>query len=311
MHILLMYSTHKPSEEHLQRLTAIEPSIRVSVAESEETAIAAAKDADVIFGHRYLIQSLPYTQNLRWVQSTASGVDRLPCVELAQRQVMLTRMTLQSFVIARHAVTLAWAMVRCLPQALEYQKAGIWNQTFDWLPLPRQAIVFGTGNIGRAIAKLLKADGIKVTGVKRTVNGETLAEFDDLCDRQSWFSLLPDMDWCFLALPHTEETRDLFNETAMRALPSHAIIVNVGRGETLVSADLCRVLSAGHLGGAALDVLYPKPTSSADPFWQTPGLIVTPHVAAHHYERSAMMEQFCEQQLVRFINNQPLLDRVT
>ena len=78
MHILLMYSTHSPSQEHISRLQGIDPSIQVSVADSVENAIKHGRTADIIFGHRYLAQCLPYGAKIRWVQSTAGGVDRLP-----------------------------------------------------------------------------------------------------------------------------------------------------------------------------------------------------------------------------------------
>lgn len=304
MHILLMYSTHKPSAEHIDRLAAI--STQVTVAKSESMAIQEASSADVIFGHRYLQQCLPHAERLQWVQSTAGGVDQLPWLELTRKNVLLTRMTLSSPVIARHAVTLAWVVARRLDVACQRHFVGQWDASFDWLPFPRKAVVFGTGSIGQAIAALLSLDSIEVIGVKRTVNGEFVPGFTHLCDSTSWLDVFPQVDWCFLALPHTAETKDLINDAALRVLPKHAILVNVGRGETLMTADLCRVLVEGHLGGAALDVVYPKPSGVEDPIWKTPRLLITPHVAAHEHGREIAIERFCEEQLVRFIAGQPL-----
>lgn len=302
MHILLMYSTHKPSAEHVDRLAAI--STQVTVAKSESMAIQEAGNADVILGHRYLRQCLPYAERLRWVQSTAGGVDQLPWLELAHKNVLLTRMTLSSPVIARHAVTLAWAVARQLNVACQRHAAGQWDASFDWLPFPRKAVVFGTGSIGQAIAALLSLDNIEVIGVKRTVAGESIPGFTHLCGSTSWLDVLPQVDWCFLTLPHTAETKDLIDEAALRMLPNHAVLVNVGRGETLVTTDLCRVLVEGHLGGAALDVVYPKPSGVEDPIWQTPRLLITPHVAAHEHNRETAIELFCEEQLARFTAGQ-------
>ena len=285
MHILLMYSTHVPTKAHVDRLISAHPSIKVTVAKDEVSAIDAVHDSEVIFGHRYLKQCLPYAKKLSWIQSTASGIDRLPCAEIAQKKVLLTNMTIASPVIARHAMALAWAMTRHLPEAWRQQSTGIWNNEFKWLPHPSRAVVFGTGSIGQAIALLLNLDSISVTGVKKTVDKESILGFEDLCDRNSWIGVLPQMDWCFLALPNNRETHQLFDETALRALPKHAVLVNVGRGETLVTDDLCRVLKEGHLGGAALDVVHPEPNGPEDLIWQTPRLLITPHVAAHHLER--------------------------
>lgn len=305
-----MYSTHQPSQEHLERLGRIHPSLKITVAETEEVARENVDKAEVIFGHRYLKQCLPQAKNLRWVQTTAGGVDRLPCLELAERKILLTRMTLTAPVIARHGVTLAWAMVRCLPDCWHRQSQGIWEPSFQWLPFPHRAIVLGTGSIGRAIAKILQSDGIETIGVKRSLNGDSRPEFDRLYDRIAWRQVLPEVDWCFLALPHTPETQGMVDETVLRTLPRHGIVVNVGRGETLVTQDLCRILQEGYLGGAALDVVHPKPTGPEDPIWKTPRLSITPYVAAHYAERNSETEQFCEGQLIRYVHNQELLNLV-
>lgn len=310
MHILVMYSTHEPTPHHIERLAAFSPSIEVTVARNEQMAIENAKDANIILGHRYLRQCLPYTQQLRWVQTTAGGVNQLPCLELAHQNVCLTRSTLSSPMIARHAVTLAWALTRCLPQCWQQQSLGIWSQPLSWLPMPRRAIIFGTGSIGRCLAQILSQDGIEVTGVKRQVGDETIPGFSHLFDTMTGLDALPEMDWCFLALPYTRETENLFNELVMCRLPSHAVIVNVGRGETLVTSDLCRILCDGHLGGAALDVIAPKPEAKEDPVWRVPRLLITPYVASHCQERSGEIERFCEEQLGRFLTGQPLVNMV-
>lgn len=311
MHIVLMYSTHVPSAEHVARLEALHPGTRVTVAGDEENARRAAETANVIFGHRYLRQCLPYAARLQWVQATSGGIDRLPTDALARAGVRLTYMTLFSSVIARHAVALAWAVTRRLPEAWSRQRAGLWDPSLDWLPFPRTAVVFGTGSIGQELALLLGRDGMTVHGVKRTLKpGATVAGFDRLYAASDWREAVSGVDWCFLALPHTPETRGMFDERLLRTLPRHAVLVNVGRGETVVTPDLVRVLNDGHLGGAALDVVYPKPTGPEDPVWATPRLILTPHVAAHHVERSARMEAFCERQFGRFLAGDALVDEV-
>lgn len=310
MHVLLMYSTHEPSPEHVARLEGLGDAIRVTVAESEETARAAARDAEVIFGHRYLRQSLPQARRLRWVQSTAGGTDRLPRRELARKQVVLTRMTATAPTVARHAVTLAWAIARRLPNAMDRQTDGRWEDGFDWPPRPEEALVLGTGHVGGAIAERLCADQIRCYGARRTPSSGSTDPFDRIYDRASWPEVLPRIDWLFLALPHTPETRNLVGEEVLRALPARAIVVNVGRGETLVTEDLCGALASGHLSGAALDVVHPRPTGPEDPIWETPRLLITPHVGAHSRERSRTMERFCEEQLARYLAGEPLENRV-
>lgn len=311
MTILVMYSTHQPSPSHCSRLKALRADLEVVVATSEAEALAAAPRAEIILGHRYLRQCLPLATRLRWVQTTAGGVDRLPCEALAARGIVLTRTTLSAPAVARHALALAWALNRQLPEALAHQAGGVWNPSgLRLLPMPRWAMVLGLGPIGRTLAELLRAQGIRVIGVKRTPDPAAASWCDELRHAGSWREALGRIDWGFLALPLTDSTRGLFDEAALRALPRHAIVVNVGRGETLDTAALVRVLSEGHLGGAGLDVIAPMPAGRADPIWRTPRLLLTPHVGAHYAGRVQDLEAFLEEQLRRYLAHEPLQDVV-
>ncbi|MEM0964497.1 MAG: NAD(P)-dependent oxidoreductase [Bacteroidota bacterium] len=304
MNVLMMYSTHVPTAEHVARIAALGG--EVTVATDEAGALDAAPDAEIIFGHRYLRQVLPVTTRLRWVQSTAGGVDRLPLDGLRERGVQLTRMTAAASIIARHAVTLAWALARNIPTLVRQQDARRWQQPSDWLPFPERALVLGTGSIGKAIAKRLRADGIWTAGGRRRDLPDL--DFDEVRPAGAWAEALPRTDWLFVAAPAAAGR--LVGATEIRALPSHAIVVNVGRGASIDTDALQRALTDGHLGGAALDVFDPTPAGPDDPIWTTPRLTVSPYVAAHHAERHRRTEAMCEAQLARYTQGEPLHDTV-
>lgn len=312
MHALLMYNPDPPSAVHVARLRALAPRLRVTVASSEAEARAAGRTATVILGQRYLRQTLPHAPRLRWVQSTSGDTDHLPESVLAEREIVLTRFTGASQLVARHALALAWALTRGLPALVRQHEARTWTKDLPLLPSPARALILGTGAIGRALATPLRAYGLHVTGVKRRVDG-ALPDFDVLLDRSSWRTALPAADWCFLALPHTPNTVDMVDEAALRALPPHAVVVNVGRGETLDVPALMRVLGEGHLGGAALDVVPHalKPLPSDHPLWTTPRLLVSPHMAGHDPTRGAIVEGFVEAQVARYLAGAPLENVVT
>ena len=305
--ILAMYRIFEPSDAHLDRLRVMGG--EVTVAKSEADALTTAGNTDVILGHRYLRQILPHAPRLRWVQSTAGGVDSLPCAALHAAGIMLTRTTHTAPIIARHAHTLAWTLQRQLPEAWTRQRAAQWNPEFVWLPAPRRAGIFGTGNIGRAIAALLQRDGIQTIGIKRSTTEASLPEFNELHAFASARELLPTLDWCFLALPRTPETTGWFTDETLRLLPRHALLINVGRGPTVDSSALTRVLKSGHLGGAALDVVDTE-SHPAPGLWEAPRLLLTPHVAAHSAERRANSERFSEEQFARFLKGEPVQEIV-
>ena len=291
MSVVLMYSFAAPSKAHVERLGSLPGGPEIVVADSEDAAIEAAPEAEIILGHRYLRQVLPYARRLRWVQSSAGGVDRLPVQELLDRRIVVTRTTIFSDVIAFHALAMAMALTRAFPAALESQRIGQRNQHLPFLPLPRTALVLGSGIVGSAIAARLRSNGLRVLCARTHIGALTGNLCDEMHDAVSWRSALPRSDWCFLALPKTAKTVGVFDEQAMRSLPAHAIIVNVGRGETLDTAALVRVLEEGHLGGAALDVIEPSPSKPTHPLWRVPRLIITPHVAAHHPGRADLPQR--------------------
>lgn len=307
MRVVLMYSLAPPSQGHLERLSGLTPDLDVVVAENEAQALAATGAAEVILGHRFLRQCLPGAERLRWVQTSAQGVDRLPLAELAERGVLLTRSTLDAQTVATHAVALAWALARALPATLQRQVDEAWDQRLTFAPLPKRALVMGFGAIGRSIAERLHAQGIAVTCGKR---GDAAAATDTPCEQiltgERWRDALADVDWCFLALPHTSETSQIFDESAMRSLPSHAILVNVGRGETLDTEALLRVLKQGHLAGVGLDVVESEPLPPGHRLWRAPRVLITPHVASHHPERNDQVERYFEKQLARYLAAEPL-----
>ncbi|PTY06192.1 hypothetical protein DB347_12130 [Opitutaceae bacterium EW11] len=307
--VLLMYGLFEPSERHLAALRAL--GADPVTALDEDHAIEAGRTAEMFLGHRYLRQCLPGASRLRWVQTTAGGVDRLPCRELARRGILLTRVTFTAPMIARHAHSLAWALTRAVPQAIENQKLGRWITALPWLPRPKTAAVFGFGAIGQEIAHLLRRDGIAVHAVNRfgclPPGAFPPASLRPVAESAV---LLPEIDWCFLAMPANAESVGLVNAAFLARLKPTALLVNVGRGSSVVTADLCAALREGRLGGAALDVVEPLPESAADPLWATPRLLLTPHVAAHYSERPADMERFAEEQVARYLHGDPLKNPV-
>lgn len=291
-----MYSNFPPSAAHLRRLEALGPDVQVRVAASEDDAIRHAPGSDVILGHRYLWQALPYTTRLRWVQSTAAGLDHVVCPDLFRLRPLLTRNPVFAGVVARHAHTLAWAVIRRVPEAVRAQAEGAWRRPLPMLGEPSSALILGMGGIGCEIGRLLRRDGIHVLGVARRASPDARAACDELVTTAEWRHRLSEMDLCFLALPLNPQTRDMLDEEALNALPPHAVVVNVGRGATMDITALCRSLDAGKLGGAALDVMEPVPPPD-DPVWRTPGLLVTPKVASYHPTMQDELEAFIEGQV--------------
>jgi phosphoglycerate dehydrogenase-like enzyme len=303
--ITLMYSNFAPSAEHVHRLQELAGSANVAVAASEDSALAHAPSTQVVLGHRWLRQLLPHAPGLRWVQSSAAGYDQLPWAELARRGITLTRNPMNSASIAHHAVALAWALLRRLPDAVQAQSERRWAAPFAMLPLPRKALVLGLGAIGMQVARLLRGLGLHVRGTSNS--GSTVQR--DACDEfvaaSHWRDALPDTDILVLALPLDETTRGCIGARELAALPAHAVLVNIARGGLVDRPALLEALRGGRIGGAGLDALDPIPATD-DPLWTTPNLLITPKVSAYHPDMQRKFETFAELQTRRFLSGAPL-----
>lgn len=304
---MLMYSNQPPSKEHIARLEALLEDVSVIAADSEPVAIQHAPDTEIILGHRYLRQTLPHTEKLKWVQSTAGGVAHLLSTELIKISPILTRCPIFADVVALHAFTLALATVRRIPEAVVAQQQGIWDRKpIEMLPVPRTAMILGVGCIGRALAKILCRQGIAVLGVNTKPSPEACAVCDELLSPANWRQHLHRADLLFICLPLTKKTTNLIDKEVLGALPGHAVLINISRGEIIDTSALIQVLNSGHLGGAALDVLSSIPESPTDPLWSTPRLLITPWVAVFHPERQKKLEKFFENQVKRYLAGKEL-----
>jgi phosphoglycerate dehydrogenase-like enzyme len=136
--------------------------------------------------------------------------------------------------------------------------------------------IWGYGSIGRTLEPHLTALGATVTGVARTARREghvpVIAE-SDLLDH------LAQTDVLVMILPSTPATRGALDAEKLAALPGHAWVVNVGRGDAVDEPALIDALHGGRIAGAALDVTSVEPLPADSPLWDTPNLIITPHAA--------------------------------
>lgn len=142
----------------------------------------------------------------------------------------------------------------------------------------RRIGILGLGQLGGAIAQHLAGYGFQVSGWARTpreLEGVTTHAGAETLD-----AFLSECDILICVLPLTIETRGVLDQALFERLPPGAALINMGRGEHLVEADLTRALETGQLSGAVLDVLREEPPASSHPFWHDPRILMTPHVAA-------------------------------
>jgi phosphoglycerate dehydrogenase-like enzyme len=181
--------------------------------------------------------------------------------------------------------------------------------------------ILGYGSIGREVARLAKAFGMKVLVTKRDgrhtedhgfMLPDTGDPSGDLPDRiypiEATRSLLTECDYVVVSLPLTEKTHHLIDEEMFRAMKPSAFFVNIGRGSIVHEEHLVKALKKGWIAGAGLDVFEQEPLPDDSPLWKLDNVIMTPHISGFtpDYDKRAMAV-FAEN-LRRYLAGEQLLN---
>jgi phosphoglycerate dehydrogenase-like enzyme len=250
---------------------------------------------------------------LRWVQSTWAGAgEQYAAAELTpdelERVTLTTSAGVFAIPLAEFALLGLLAFAKDLPRLLRSQAERRWDRFVmaelrDWTVL-----VLGVGGIGQEVARLASAFGAHTIGVKRTPG--KVPHVDEVHSTDRLRELLPRADGLVVTLPLTAATRGLLDGEALSLLPSHAVLVNVGRGAVVDEEALVEALRAGRLAGAALDVFAVEPLPAESSLWELPNVLIAPHAAGQSvHDDERLVELFCDN-LRRYLRGEPLRNRV-
>lgn len=128
---------------------------------------------------------------------------------------------------------------------------------------------------------MLEGFGPRIIAVNRS--GNPVEGADETYATSDIERVWPAADYFVALAPLTEQTRQLFGAAAFRAMPNHAVVINVGRGPLVDTDVLVDALRAGQIAGAGLDVTNPEPLPDGHPLWEIPNVVITPHLANPPY----------------------------
>ncbi|HWI13497.1 MAG TPA: D-2-hydroxyacid dehydrogenase [Burkholderiales bacterium] len=233
---------------------------------------------------RQFFSTVRKAPRLAWLHVFNAGVDHPIYTEMMQRGVRLTTSSGSTAEpIAQTAITGMLMLGREFPRWLAAQARHQWDPARA-PNLPRdlhdqKVLIVGLGSIGNEIARLVKALGMNVIGIRRS--GRHAGDHaDEVAPPERLDALLPVADWLVIACPLTPETRNLITAERLQRLPRGARVVNIARGEIVDEPALIAALQSGHVSGAYLDVFAQEPLPAESPLWDMPNVIVTPHNSA-------------------------------
>ena len=249
-------------------------------------------------------------RKLRWVHVAAAGVDAVLFPAFVASEVKLTNSGgILDLPMAEYALALMLALAKDLPRTLRLQQEHTWAYREPESLRGRHLLVLGVGGIGTAVARLSKAVGMRVTGVGRTARAATLP-FDHIASGEQLIDLVPEADFVVIALPLTPETNGIYSRQLIESMRPSARLVNLARGALVDEEALVEALQRGRIAGAALDVFHIEPLPPDHPLWETPNVIISPHMSGDVPEVTSAFVELFLRNFDRFQRGKPLLNEV-
>jgi len=260
---------------------------------SQAELVEAVKEADVLvptvtdrIDAKVLAQAGP---KLKLIANYGAGVDHIDLATARQRGVIVTN---TPGVLTEDTADMTLALILAVPRRLldgeKLMQSGEWK---GWSPTGmlgsriwgKRLGVVGMGRIGQAVARRAKAFGLSIHyhnrhRVEKEIENELEATYWESLDQ-----MLARMDIISVNCPHTPATFHLLSARRLKLIPKHAYVINTSRGEVIDENALVRMLQAGELAGAGLDVFENEPAVN-------PKLLTMPNVVALPHMGSATNE---------------------
>lgn len=297
-------------EGHLAQIRAVDPGVEVVAVTDRQKGIELADRAEIMVGWSVPREAIQRAGRLRWIHSTAAGVDQLLYREVLEQDIQVTTSSGIHQPLVEHVFAMLLTFTRRLHIAVRNQQEHKWDRARVAGGAVRGMTigVLGLGSIGAEVAEKAAVFGMRVIGTKRTPS--PVQHVDRVYPPEALADVLAQSDVVVIALPLTAETRGLLGAAEFRMMKPEAIVINIGRGPIIQEAALIRALQERWIGGACLDVFEREPLPADSPLWAMENVILTPHVSgAWPGYLDAAVPLFCEN-LARYLRGAPLLNLV-
>lgn len=216
--------------------------------------------------------------NVEWIHTGSAGFDWVQVDEVEQRRITITRSAdVMSIPMAEFAMASMLQHAKNLFALHDAQTRKAWEPPMHSELGGNNLLVVGAGAIGQRVAPLARAFGMRVIGIKRSP--QPVAGFDAIHGPDELDELLPSTDYLLLTTPLTSETEGMIDRRRLELLPSHAYLINLGRGPLIVESDFIEAMREGVIAGATLDAYTVEPLPDTSPLWTLPNVLVSPHAS--------------------------------
>lgn len=272
---LLITGAWAGAKENIAALEELGYTVQFMQYEQDELPCAYDWAEAVICNSLFLSHSIERFTNLKYIQLTSAGFDRVPMDYIQSHSLEIHNARgVYSIPMAEFAIAGVLQLYKQMRFFADNQKAHKWEKHRGLLELNGKTVcIVGCGSVGTECAKRFSAFGCRVIGVSRTVRTEEV--YEKMVGMDSLEAELSNADIVVLTLPLSEQTRHLMNRERLALMKKNAVLVNIARGAVVDTAALIQALP--NLGGAVLDVFEEEPLEADNPLWTKDNAILTPH----------------------------------
>lgn len=267
----------KYDEEKFEELKDMGLEIIYVQDETKELEINVNEIKFVICNSLFLHNDIKKFRNLKAIQLTSAGLDRVPLDYIKKNNIKLYNARgVYSIPMAEWTVLKILEIYKNSKKFWKQQEEHIWQKDRNILELNgRIATIVGFGNVAEEIAKRLKAFNVYINAIdikelsnKNINKNYNISEIDEI---------LPESDIVIITLPLNENTKDIINMDKMRKMKDDAILINISRGGVIKEKDLVEMVKNKKFLGVVLDVFQNEPLDRNSELWNFNNVIITPH----------------------------------
>ena len=232
--------------------------------------------------HELFKPLLNLTKRMKFIQTGYAGMDDPFCQAMLKESdaVIANASSIHAIPISHYVFSQMLRWNKRIDQHIELQQEKNWSPMGgDGELTNKTLLILGYGGIGKEVAKLGKAFGMNVIGIRR--NPEECEFADQVMTMDSLEEFLPLTDFLVLALPNAKDTDNVINKSVLDKLNNSAMLINVGRGNAVNEQDLANALNKDELAAAALDTTKVEPLDSSSDLWKAKNCFISAHDSAH------------------------------
>ena len=266
------------------------------------------KEAQILIGN-IPPEEIKLGKKLEFIQTNNAGVEQYTVPGVIPSNIKFCCASgCYGLAISEYMLACVLSLIKHLNMYRIYQKDHDWKDAGHVTSIyGSKTLVIGLGDIGSEFGQRMHLLGSSVTGIRRHTDNkpdwiEAIYPLEKLDD------IIGDFDFVALSIPNTKETAHLMDLNRLKKMKKSAILINVGRGNAVVTDDLCKALNEGIIAGAAVDVTDPEPLPRDNPLWNAHNIIITPHTSGQYHlpETLERIIRLSAENLKAYTTGQPL-----